>query len=338
MSAWWAGLGRTQRAVALVLGLVVAVNVSLASLGSLVGGDDPGGPVSSSTSTGGSGLEAYADLLAGAGHPVTRLGSVATDGDLDPGATAVLADPSSLSRAEGLAVLRFVDAGGRLVVAGEAATPLVEALAGAPVSWTAGEPVEGLAVWLPVAGTGGARTLAGDAGGRWIGSGVLLPVAGDREAGPDGGSAVLAGDAGAGSGQVVALADASLLHNDALGRADNAELGLAAAGDPFRPVVFLESSRRTTGGLAAVPPSWKWAAAGLGLALLLGLWAAGARFGPPEPTRRALRPPRRDHVDAVAANLAALGGPPAGTAPPGGPGDTADQLDPAPTPSPGARP
>jgi hypothetical protein len=53
----------------------------------------------------------------------------------------------------------------------------------------------------------------------------------------------------------------------------------------------------------ALPPSWKWAVTGLALSLLVGLWWAGSRFGPPEPSARALRPARLDHVRAVAADL-----------------------------------
>ncbi|MEO6987648.1 MAG: hypothetical protein ABI239_03280, partial [Aquihabitans sp.] len=49
-----------------------------------------------------------------------------------------------------------------------------------------------------------------------------------------------------------------------------------------------------------------WAALGLAIALVAGLWAAGTRFGPPEPFERELRPPRRDHVNAVAAGLDAV--------------------------------
>ena len=53
---------RGQRVVVGVVALLVAVNVGLAGLRSLVGGE-PGGPVSSSFSTGADGLEGYADLL-----------------------------------------------------------------------------------------------------------------------------------------------------------------------------------------------------------------------------------------------------------------------------------
>src|SRR5204862_7578932 len=55
-----------------------------------------------------------------------------------------------------------------------------------------------------------------------------------------GGAVVLAG-ASVGNGRVLLLADPSPLQNRLLGRRDNAELGLALAGPPGRPVAFLES-------------------------------------------------------------------------------------------------
>lgn len=144
---------------------------------------------------------------------------------------------------------------------------------------------------------GAARELAGDRGGGLLATGPLVPVAGAGTR-----PTVLVGAVG--EGRVVALADAGPLQNVSLGQADNAAFALAAAGDRDRPVVFVESVHGYgASGLDAVPAAWKWAAAGLVVALLAGLWAAGTRFGPAEPGARALRPPRRDHVEAVAAGL-----------------------------------
>jgi len=95
-----------------------------------------------------------------------------------------------------------------------------------------------------------------------------------------------------------------VFQNRSLDRADNAAFALAVVGHRSRPVVFVESVHGyASTGLAAIPTRWKWAAAGLALALATGMWSAGARFGAPEPDRRALRPARRQHVDAVAADL-----------------------------------
>lgn len=293
---WFGGLGRAQQAAVLVLGLLVAVNLALAGVRSLTGGD-PGGPTSSSFSTGSDGLEGYADLLRADGRSVERLRGSVVEGDLSPGATAVVADPAQLEEAEARALATFVADGGRLVLAGEAATPLLGSLLGGPVERTEVEPQDRLTVWLPLADVGAARELAGDRGGRLDAVGPLLPVAGSGTR-----AAVLAGDVG--RGRVVVLADAGPLQNVSLDQADNAAFALAAAGDPNRPVVFVESVHGfAASGLDAVPPAWKWTAAGLVVALALGLWAAGTRFGPAEPDRRAHRPPRRDHVEAVAAGL-----------------------------------
>lgn len=307
LAAWWGGLPRGQRVVVGVVALLVAVNVGLAGLRSLVGGE-PGGPVSSSFSTGADGLEGYADLLRAEGHPVTRLRTPPESGDLPPSSTVVLADPEQLGEREVEALGTFLDGGGRLVLAGAGTEPIVVAATGSGVTY--GRAATGdLRVWVPSDATGSAEELAGDGGGRWRDVGSLVPLAGD-----DAGAAVVTGRAGA--GEVVALADASLLHNENLDRADNAAFGLGLAGADRRPVVFLESVHGFGGsGTAAVPDSWKWALAGLGLALLVGVWSAAVRFGPPEPQKRELRPPRRDHVDAVAAALDQAGAPDIDTVP-----------------------
>ena len=302
LAAWWRSLGRGQRAVVAVLGAVVGVNLLLGSFGSIFGSGHPGGPVSSSFSTGGAGLEGYADLLRKAGHPVVRWREGVAKAPLDPSATVVVADPGKLSRADRQALAAFVRSGGRLVVAGPSGAGLLGEVTGTEVGTDRGDPSDELQGWLPVDGLQGTERYTGDEGSRWTDAGPLLPAAGD---GDDGRPWILVGDVGAGS--VVALADAAPLHNAHLAEADNARLGLVAAGGPERPVVFLESVHGYGAtGLSALPAAWRWSGGGLVLALAVGMWAAGARFGPPEPSRRALRPPRADHVEAVAADLQAV--------------------------------
>ena len=200
VAGWWAGLGRGQRVVAVVVGAVVGVNLALAGLRAAIG-SEPGGPASSSFGTGADGLEAMADLLEREARPVTRLRERVTPGDLPDGATVVVTDVQGLTAAEGRAVVDSVASGGRLVVAGPGAEALVQVLSSQPVSWVAGEAVDDLDVWVPVDVVGGARTLAGDAGGRWEATGDLLAVAGGA-----GEPTVLVGDVG--DGRLVALADA----------------------------------------------------------------------------------------------------------------------------------
>lgn len=301
---WWEGLSRGRRVLVATVVAIVVANAALAGARSLLGGD-PGGPASSSFSTGGDGLEGYADLLRADGREVVRLRERVEPGAADTGATIVLADPGGLDPTEGQVLVDFATDGGRLVVAGPSTAPLVSAATGAPIAATTADPAPRLEVWLPGGPAGEARELAGDRGRRWRDLGALVPVAG-----ADGDPAIVVGSAG--EGTVVAVADAALLHNAVLADADNAALALALVGDRDGPVIFVESVHGfSASGLDAVPPGWKWAAAGLAVALLVGLWAAGDRFGPPEPQRRELRPPRRDHVEAVAAGLDRAGAGPA---------------------------
>ena len=130
MARWWGDLSRTQRVVVSVLGAVVAFNVGLVGLRSAIGGGNPGGPVSSSFSTGAGGLEAFADLADLSGHPVVRLTEPATPGDLPAGSTVVVADPGTMGEEEARAILQATAAGGRLVLAGSASAPLLQAALG----------------------------------------------------------------------------------------------------------------------------------------------------------------------------------------------------------------
>src|SRR5262249_54089451 len=111
-----------------------------------------------------------------------------------------------------------------------------------------------------------------------------------------------------GAGRALLLANAAPLQNRRLDVADDAELGLALAGSPARPVVFLESYHGYGGGrpsgLAAVPRRWWAAFAVLGLATIALMLASGRRFGPPEAAERALPPPRRQFVESLGGVLA----------------------------------
>lgn len=294
---WWRRLGRGQRVVVVVLAVVVGANVALAALGGIVG-KAPGGPVSSSFGTGRGGLRGWSELLARRGHRVDRLRGDLAGRVLDGSETVVLADPDpgDLSAADGRSLVSFLRRGGRLVLAGPTTGAIAQGLTGEDVV-LASTSVGTVRVWVPAVETRGVTTLAG-AEVAWSDRSGLLPVAGSGGGDP----VVLIGEVG--PGHLVAVADASVFQNRLLDRADNAAFALAVVGPRSRPVVFVESVHGYgVTGLAAVPSSWKWALAGLGLALVVGLWSAGARFGGPEPDRRQLRPARRDHVEAVAADL-----------------------------------
>jgi Domain of unknown function (DUF4350) len=278
--------------------LVVVVGLNLLGLvvNALAGG--PGGPTSSSFATGPDGLAAYAGLLERFDHDVTRARLPLEDLELDPATTVILLDPGALGSEQLDPVREFLDGGGRLIAGGTYPdawlSPLVDgAPAWTPVGGPASRPV------APVAEVEGVSTVVSAGAGAWGEARATLPVLSSS-------GSVTATVADQGAGRAVLLADSSMLHNAYLGRADNSVLGVDIAGGPGRPVVFVESVHgyeRAT-GLGALPANWRWAAAGIGLASLLFMWARGRRLGPPELAARPLPPPRRTFVDSMGAILA----------------------------------
>jgi hypothetical protein len=292
-------IGRLARSPLHVLvALVVAFVAIVVAIDRLA--PTPGGPEGSSYATAPEGAAAYAELLRRAGHPVRRLRRPLAEQPLDPGATLIVLQPDGLAPAEARAIGRFVEDGGRLVAAGTPARWLARVLDAAP-AWGHGPPGDAR-VLVPVPETAGVGTVAFAAGGRWRTLGGALPVL----AGPQGAVAAVAEQ---GEGRAILLADASPLTNARLARADDAAFGLAAAGGGRRPVAFLETVHGygDATGLAALPARAVWVLAGLALAALALVWSMARRLGPPEEEARAIAPPRRDYVEAVAAALAASG-------------------------------
>lgn len=303
--AAWRRMGRGKRIAVVVIGLGLGINLALAGLRSVIGGGEPGGPTSSSFTTSGDGFAGWADLLARRGHPVTRLHTDLSATTLSPTTTLVLADPDTLRDADIRRVAGFLDRGGRIVLAGAAATPVLDAVSGQPVRWADNGASDARSV-LPPTRSGGAGVVEASGRGRYLAVGGLLPVlVHDRR--------ILAVVGPAGRGWLVALADSGVLQNRRLGKADNAAWALSVVGTAGRPVVFAESVHGfgESTGLGALPASWRWTGAGLGLAVLIMIWAFGQRFGPVETDRRPMRPPRREYVDAMAADLARIKPPPA---------------------------
>jgi hypothetical protein len=260
-------------------------------------GGQPSGPPSSTYATTPNGVAAYADLLASRGHKVSRLRTDPADAALDPRATVVMLDPISVSPQDMAALRRFAEAGGRLVVGGPA-PGWVDALLDDPPTWTS----EGSMRAGPLAPTAevlGVRTVRTAGAGSWRDAGESLPALGT-------GTSALLLIASPGEGRVALLADVSPLQNAFLDEADNAALGLTLAGEPERPVQFVESVHgygRAT-GLAAIPTRWRWVLGGLVLAALLFMLARGRRLGPPERKARDLPPPRRQYVESLATTFA----------------------------------
>jgi Domain of unknown function (DUF4350) len=288
--------GRRIHPLAVVVGAVIAANIVVAGIDRLAGGTE--GPRSSSYATAPEGLAAYADLLARSNHPVTRLRSPLDEDPPPPATTVVVLDPPGLSQAEARALGDFLAAGGRLVVGGRGPHPwLSEILPDAP-AWTGGG-VHEAGMLAPASEVAGLTAVRAGAEGYWSESGATLPALGR-------GAKSIVNVAAAGRGRAVLLADATILHNRNLARAENAALGLRIAGEAGRPVTFVESVHGygAASGLGALPTSWR-AAGVIGMvAALVLLWARGRRLGPPEDEARPLPPPRRDYVVALAGALA----------------------------------
>lgn len=287
------------------------LRVLLVALLALVGGaavvdrlapSRPGGPPSSSYATQPRGLAAYHDVLERSGRRVRRLRIAPSERPVPRAETLVVLDPRGLADADAAALVAFVERGGRLVAGGAAGGDWLRRLLGDAVRG----PARASLTARPLAA---ARELAG----------VATVQAPDARAFTDSGRglpvlATAAGDALAvvverGAGRAYVLADAAPLQNRALAAADNAAFGLALAGS--RPVAFLETVHgfgRPT-GLAALPPRWQAALAGLALAVLLLLLARGRRIGAPSEPEVAWPPPRAAYVDALAAALEKTGRP-----------------------------
>ena len=297
----WGNLSPTARVVAGIVGLVIALDLALAGINYITGGSGPVGPTSSSYATSPEGLAAYAALLDGAGHPVERLRVRLDEAQLDPNTTVVVLDPSALLTEEQAALGDFLGQGGRLI--GGGTQPLwLEGVLDDPPTWGPGG-VAAAKPLVPVAETDGVGTVASAGEGAWADPQASLPILGALG---DAGAGALASVVSEGPGRAVLIADPSPLQNRALGRADNAAFGLAVAGPTERPVLFAEAGHGygEEQGLAALPPRWRFALGGVGVAALLWLVARGRRLGPPTDAVRPLPPARSAYAEAQGASLA----------------------------------
>jgi hypothetical protein len=288
---------------------LVAVCVTLSSAFgalSLLGAfaSEPGGPPSSSYSTGPDGVAAWATLLDRSGRSVSQLRVPLSRAPLPANETVMLLEPDALLHSDGARLMSFVRAGGLLLYGSDEPRTLV-ALLREPPSWSGSAPTRyfGRLGSLPgaAAAAGGARSseVRTSGSGSWTSfSGYEAPLLAS-----DGEALLLRRRIGQGTLQL--LADVSPLQNRLLGSADNAQLGLDVAGPRSRPVVFVESVHGygESRGVAALPLGWKIAFCGLALAGLLWVAARGRRLGPPERLAEDLSPPRSAYADAIAVLL-----------------------------------
>lgn len=210
--------------------------------------------------------------------------------------------PDIVSDDDAASLRRFVERGGRLVVADfDPGAWLGDVMADPPV-WeqVALGPTRTLA---PLPETEGVRSLAAGFEGRFVSTGSAVAAVGD-------GRAVLAAVARIGGGRAVLLADGAPLLNSRLARRDDAAFALAVAG-PGRPVAFVESVHGygRASGWGAMPARFHGALALLGLAGAALMLARGRRLGPAQPAGRVLAPARAEYAEGLAGALVRSGPP-----------------------------
>lgn len=295
------------RVVVWIVGIIASLNLIFLAIERSTG-SAPAGPPSSSYATAPAGIAAYAELLERAGHPVTRLRTPPSEAPIDPSATVVALDANRMTPDDARALRRFVVAGGRLVTGGFDPR-YVESIVDDPPRWAPAAAGEVRTI-VPVPETGGVREVRTSGPGAWTDEGPALPVLRGDE-----GSALVV--AAVGQGRVALLSTSSPLQNALLDDADNAALGLALAGPPGSPVVFVETVHGfgEAVGVGAIPAKWRWAALGAALAALVWLLSRGRRLGPPEGDPTEPAPSRRTYVDAMAATLGRTRDAPASVAP-----------------------
>lgn len=267
------------------------------------GGSGGEGPPSSSHSAAPDGLAAYPALLARFGHRSEPANGNLADARLAPTSTLVVVDARDALDAGEIEVLtRFVERGGRLVVAGNEEQWPEELVPGLVSGAARAGPAEvspaQLNIVVPGAvEVGSARRVEGAGGGSFRTLGEAAPLM----VGPSG--EPVAAVARRGSGQILVLADSSVLQNRFLGRADNAALALALVGEPRRVVRFAEGPHGFDSEPPGLPSSWSVAWWTLVLAGAILALACGRRLGPVEEPERDLPPPRLAYVSALAGTL-----------------------------------
>jgi hypothetical protein len=293
-------VGRGLLVLALVL---VLANVIVALVSEATAGFTPAGPASSSLAAGSTGFEGWADLLQRYDHQVLRLRQPLSPADVPSRGTVVVADPQSLSEAEYAVLRSYLYSGGRVIAAGVATDGLLQYLLGpsAAPRWSSAPVTEAspASAEPEVAGVG--EVVSSGTGGSWSSAGRTQPLL----TGTGGEGPYLATAASVGGGQLIMVADSSVFSNALLASADNAQFALDVVGPGGRAVAFDEAAHGfgTGFGWGGLPLRAQWALIIGAIAAVGWMWSRAWRFGPPERVGRALPPPRRAYVDALATSL-----------------------------------
>lgn len=286
---------RLWRAVGILVAAVVALNL-VGWAATTLTRERVDGPAGSSFVTTEPGLGAFHELLEGLDRPVERLRVPLDESSLDPATTLVvyLPDGTWVDDAYLQSLGRHVEEGGVLITTtgGPWFREFFEASA------ELSDPGGTFQPFLPLAETEGVGEVIA------IGDGVFRTTGN--------GTPMLTNDAGrhlavarqVGAGRVFAIADPSVLSNEAIAMADNAAFAVGLTGG--RPVVFDEyvHGYGAGQGLDVLGSSFGLFIAVLSAGFLLWTWAVARRIGPPEQPARALPPRRGEFLDALGSSLA----------------------------------
>jgi hypothetical protein len=289
---------RIRRRLITVAVVIILANLLNLAARALSGRQVVDGPPGSSYASTPLGVLAWKELLDAVDIPTGRLEQPINRGSLNAEATLVILEPGFWDpgevEVEGLR--RFLNDGGRLVLGGWISDDLIESLGALAPSRSFSGPATSSTISSHPE-TQGVVSVAGPG----LGSFADLP-----------GATSLLGESGAvtlltqpvGEGVIVHLADAEIVSNGYIGRADNAILAVNLAGD--RTVIFNEyvHGYGSQGLFAILPQRWRWMLWLLGGALIVWMVAVGRRLGPPEPEFRDLAPERGRYVDSLAALMA----------------------------------
>jgi hypothetical protein len=296
----WRLVPNGWRAALIIAAVVVVAGALVRITSALTEGSSPVGPASSSFSPTSDGLAAYAELLSKYDHQVTQLTSPLTTGSVAQGSTLVVAAPDSWTQSETQGVVSVIQRGGRVIVMGQPPPGLMESMF--PYGNAPGWSQMAVTTSTPT-GTSqfvyGVSTVASSGPGSWSNAGITTPLLVS-------GGVSLALFAQVGAGSVILLGSPAPLQDRLIGEADNAAFALDISGGLGAPVVFDEYDHgygQTGGGYGGLPDYWKAAFVVALIAVLVWMWSASRRLGPPEEKERLLAPARVRYVDAMATLL-----------------------------------